>query len=113
MDILFWLCLCLCLQELRNGEYHNMVFVVSYWRQCSYKEAAEIVLCMVDDLNNDIVVTCEELTQILSPEQRRSIEPTVQACFNSIPAHNVFHKVSYRYSFNKPLVVVLQNDGNI
>ncbi|CAM6119980.1 unnamed protein product [Calypogeia fissa] len=94
-------------KELRNGEYHNMVFLVSYWRQCSYNEAVEVVMGMVEDINQDIKATCEEITKLVSPEERRALEPTIQACINSIPAHNVFHKTSYRYSFNKPLVVVV------
>lgn len=94
-------------KELRNGEYHNMVFLVSYWRQCSYNEAVEIVMGMVEDINRDIVATSEEITKTVTPEQRSAVEPTINACVNSIPAHNVFHKTSYRYSFNKPLVKVV------
>lgn len=85
-----------------------MVYLVSYWGHCSYNTAVEIVLKMVDEINKDIVATSEEIAKTVSPEQRRALEPSIQACINSIPAHNVFHKTSYRYAFNKPLVVVVQ-----
>lgn len=84
-------------QELKKGDVHNLVWLISQEQKCSLTEAAAKVTEMVDAACDEVHNLGAELEQQAPPEYKRGVAVLIEKCIYHITSFLSYHRNSTRY----------------
>lgn len=84
-------------KEYRKGELHNLVYIISQERGCSFSEAADLVLKMVSKRLEDLVQASADLEKKTPPEHQQGVAGYIKASKFWVSGTHQFHRTSKRF----------------